>query len=198
MKHTYLLLLLSVCTALSLRAQDYNQPAKSASAGGYYNLTQLTFLMGEVTDGSPVKSELIPSIVNITGCRVNDYFSIGAGVGMTYLPYTLIPVFADFRVTFLKGDLSPVLAFKGGYAFAKNNKDIWGYGNDNTKNTGGAMINPEIGFKVPMTEHADFVLTLGYWYQHLESEFEGYNYYQTHNRKIDLNRLSFTIGFLFK
>ena len=199
MKHLYLIFLLAfcLCAGSSLRAQDYDKPLRPMSEV-YYNLTQFMFLMGEITDGSPVTSEMIPSLVNITGCRINDHFSMGMGVGVLFSPYTLIPLFADFRVTFLKGNLSPVMAFKGGYAIAKNSKDIWNYGSDNTSNHGGAMLNPEIGFKVQMTDRADFMLTFGYWYQHLESEYTGNYYSQIHNRKIDLNRLSFTIGFLFK
>jgi len=196
MKHIYIMLLLSIMTAFSLSAQD--RSSKSTNVRGYYNLTQVKLLLGEITDGSPVNSELIPSIENINGYRFNDYFAMGLGVGMTYQPFTIVPVFADFRVTLLKGDLSPVVAFKGGYAFANNSKNIWNYGSDNTKNTGGAMINPEIGFKVPMTERADFILTFGYWYQHLESEIKGSYLNQVRNRNINLNRLSFTIGFLFK
>jgi hypothetical protein len=117
---------------------------------------------------------------------------------MIPLPYTIFPVFADFRVTLFKSNLSPVLALKGGYAIANNKKDIWNYGYESTKNTGGGMINPELGFRIPMTERADFMLTIGYWYQHIKSELKSGGYYQIHDRELDLNRLSFSIGFLFK
>jgi hypothetical protein len=197
MKPLTVALLLCLCAGSSMRAQDFSQSVKSESKG-YYNLSQFTLLMGEVDENSPVKSELIPSIVNISGYRFNDYFSAGLGVGMTVLPYTIFPVFADFRVTPLKSNLSPVFALKAGYAFAKNDKDIWNWGSDYTKNTGGAMINPEIGFKILMTERADFVFTLGYWYQHIESELKNSYQNQVHNRKLNLNRISFTIGFQFK
>ena len=190
MKKILFLLIFILCVGTSLWAQSNKSVHE-----GYYNLTQMSFIIGEVSYNSAVKSEMIPSVVNINGYRVNEYFSVGVGVGMTPLPYTIFPVFADFRVILLKSNLSPVLAFKGGYAFANSKKDIWGYGSDN-KNTGGAMVNPEVGFKIPMTERADFMLTIGYWYQHIESEFTGYN--SQYNRKSDLNRLSFSIGFLFK
>jgi hypothetical protein len=90
-----------------------------------------------------------------------------------------------------------VLAIKGGYSFARNKKDVWGYNSENTKNIGGGMFNPEIGFKIPMSESADFLFTLGYWYQRLASKADGYAA-QVYNRQVNFNRLSFTIGFLFK
>ena len=117
------------------------------------------------------------------------------------MSYLIFPVFADFRVTFLKSNLSPVMAVKGGYAFANSKKEIFqgNYYNGDYKNTGGGMFNPEIGFKVTMTERADFMLTIGYWYQHVKSDIkEKYGYNQTHTRTSDLNRLSFSVSFLFK
>ena len=192
------LLLLLVClwAGASLQAQGLKNPSE-----GYFNLTCLSFLMGEANDASPtpIKSNLIPSVVTINGYRVNEHFSIGVGVGTTIFSYTIFPVFADFRITLFKDDnLSPILAFKGGYAFAGSNKDIWGYYNTDNKNRGGAMLNPEVGVKVKMTDRADFVLSIGYWYQHLKSEIKGHNYYYDRTHTTDINRLSFGIGFLFK
>jgi hypothetical protein len=111
----------------------------------------------------------------------------------------VFPVFADFRITFLNGNINPVLALQGGYAFASNKKKLFNEYYGDFKNTGGGMFHPEVGVKVTMTEHLDFLLTVGYWYQHVQSEikYDGY-YYGTHDRISDLNRLSFSIGFLLK
>ena len=147
------ILFISLWIGSSLQAQE-----------GYFNLTQLSFLMGEVNDNAPtpVKSNMIPSVVNINGYRANEHFSIGVGVGMIPLSYTIIPVFADFRITLLKDNLSPVLALKAGYSFAASNKNTWWHNTTDNKNRGGAMLNPEIGFKVMVTKRADFLLTIGY------------------------------------
>jgi len=189
------LLLLSLFAGASVWAQ-------SSSSEGYYNLTQLSFLIAEANEYSPIKSNMAPSVVNINGYRVNDYFSMGIGVGMTALSYVIFPVFADFRVNLSTGNMTPVLALKAGHAFANNKKEIFqGQYYGDYRNRGGWMVNPEIGFKVPMTERSDFLLTIGYWYQHVESEIKsntGYYYAQTHNRVSDLNRLSFSVCFLFK
>ena len=191
----YLLLIACLFTAFSVMAQD-----SKTKIDGWYNLTQMSFIIGEDNESSPAKSNMIPSVMNITGCRINEHFSLGLGVGMTSFSYPVFPIFADIRYTFNKGNLSPVLALKGGYSFANNNKEVFPkeyYGD--YKNTGGGMFNPELGFKVMMTERMDFLLTLGYYYQHLKSEIKsGSPYTVTHDRLTDINRLSFTIGFLFK
>ena len=175
--------------------------AGSSIQAQYYNLTQLSFLIAEENESSPIRSNMAPSVVTINGFRYNEHFSLGLGVGMTAMSYVVFPVFADFRFTLLKGDLSPVVALKGGYAFAKSKKEIFSkeYYNVTYKNSGGGVFNPEVGLKMKMSDRADFMLTLGYWYQHVASEMrEEYGYRVKHRRVSDLNRLSFSIGFLFK
>jgi|GEM_PF-1606433 len=194
MKKILLLLSLSLCAVSSLRAQS----GKESTSTGYFNLTQLLLCIGETEVGSIEQANMIPSVVNINGYRFSDHFSMGLGVGMTPSPYTTFPVFADFRYTWLKSNLSPVIALKSGYSFAKNHKDVWGYGSQsNIKNIGGGMFNPEIGFKVAMSEGSDFLFTLGYWYQRIGSKADGYAN-RMYERQLNFNRLSFTIGFLFK
>ena len=193
-----ILLTCSLFMMLSAVAQEYGQ--NEIEVDGWYNLTQMSFIIGEENASSAAKSNMIPSIAIINGCRVNEHFSLGLGVGMTSFSYPVFPVFADLRFTLYKGSLSPVLAFKGGYSIAKNKKEIFPneYSGD-YKNSGGGMFNPEFGFKVVMTERADFLLTIGYYYQHLKTDVSNSGgYSMLHNRITDVNRLSFTIGFLFK
>ena len=198
MKNLSLLLSLYCLSIASLSAQS-ETTSLSAQAKGYFNLSQLSFLIAEDDQYSAVKSTMLPSLVNINGYRMNEHVSLGIGAGVTALSYMIFPVFADLRISFLKGNLNPVLALKGGYAFANNKKKIFNDYYGDFKNTGGGMFHPEVGIKVVMTEQLEFLLTVGYYYQHVQSEIksEGY-YYGTHHRISDLNRLSFSIGFLFK
>ena len=192
----HLLMTLFLLMAISVIAQE-RKPAEE----GWYNLTQMSFIIGEMNEYSPAKSNLIPSVTNINGYRFGEHFSLGVGVGMTSFSYPVFPVFADFRFTFFKGNLSPVLAFKGGYSIAHNKKEIYpGEYSGDYKNKGGGLFCPELGFKLVMNERADFLLTIGYYYQHIESEIKNSpgSYYMRHDRVTDINRLSFTIGFLFK
>ena len=200
MKHIILTCCLFMSFSAVAQIQQLHSEKEKTEVDGWYNLTQMSFIMGEMNESSPAKSNLIPSVTSIYGCRVNEGFSLGLGVGMTSFSYPVFPIFADFRFTLLKGNLSPVLAFKGGYSVANNSKKIFpNEYNGDYKNTGGGMLNPEFGFKVMMTERADFLLTFGYYYQHLKSGVkDSGSYYMSHERVTDINRLSFTIGFLFK
>lgn len=186
------ILIISLWTASPLWAQ-----------GGYFNITQLSFLIGEAEVNNsvptPIKSNLVPSVVNINGYHVNEHFSVGLGVGMIPFSYTIVPFFADFRITLFKDNLSPVLVLKAGYSYTNSKKDIWGYNNNDYRHSGGAMLNPEIGFKVMINERADFILTLGYFYQRLKSETKNkQSYYYQRTITTDVNRLSIGLGFLFK
>ena len=197
MKH----ILLTSCLflAFSVIAQEERITKKTE---GWYNLTQMSFIIGEENASSAAKSNMIPSVVTINGFRMSEHVSMGLGVGLTSYSYIVFPVFADLRFTFLKENLSPVLALKGGYSIAKNSKEIFpGQYSGDYKNSGGGLFNPEFGFKVMMTERVDFLLTLGYYYQHLKTEINnspGSSYGMRHDRITEINRLSFTIGFLFK
>ena len=200
MKHILLTSCLFIVFLVS--AQEEENGTFTKTTEGWYSLTQMSFITGEENTSSPAKSNMIPSVVMIYGSRINKHVSLGLGAGMTSFSYIVFPVFADLRFTLFTGNLSPVIALKGGYSIAKNKKEIFPdqyYGD--YKNTGGGMLNPELGFKVTMTERADFLLTIGYYYQHLKSEINsnpGSSYSMKHERFSDINRLSFTIGFLFK
>ena len=196
MKKMFILSILFMSTGSMLWAQDYPDITKPAS-NGYYNLSQLSFLIGKINYIGRPEHEMHPSVTNINGYRFNEHISMGIGVGMTVLSYAIFPVFADFRATLFKSNLSPVLAFKGGYSFVDKKKEMQGiFQESGANNKGGLMINPEIGFKLPLMERADFMLTFGYWHQHLETEnkYNGNSYIS----KVNFNQLSFTINFLFK
>ncbi|MDR2802159.1 MAG: hypothetical protein LBB31_02955 [Prevotellaceae bacterium] len=189
--------------AVSGMAQGNEEPAKK-SAEGYYNLTQLSFVVGE-TDDLSAAPNLVTSVTTINGYRINEHVSIGVGVGIAAYKYAAFPVFADIRWHIFKGNFTPLFAFKGGYAFADNSKNIFSayyYYEPAYKNTGGWMCHPEIGFKTAINPSFEFVFTLGYYYQGLKSEITESAQYRgyplLHTVTTNLNRVSFTIGFLFK
>jgi hypothetical protein len=200
------LLLLSLFSCAVLLAAA--QPNEEQSPAGYYNLTQLSFIIGETDELSATVSKFVPSVTTINGYRFNEHFAAGVGVGIAVYEYMVFPVFIDLRWSVFKGAFTPVVAFKGGYSFADNDRELFpyssGYYYNNLEyhNTGGWMGNPEVGFKVTANRHFDFMFTLGYYYQGLESEVKEPSYYGigtlTHNISTNVNRLSFTIGFLFK
>ena len=95
-------------------------PSINEKPAGFYNVT--TF--------SPVTfpGQFLSGVQTIFGYRVTDHFSVGGGIGFERFTslltfdnfkanFTLFPVFADIRYTFLKRTFSPVLAMNGGYKF---------------------------------------------------------------------------------
>lgn len=197
--------LLSLCILTAPAVQAQNDEPRTSSSSGYYNLTQLSFITGEPEEISPISTNLVPSVTVVNGYRFNEYFSMGAGVGVTAYAYLVYPLFADIRWNVFKDGFTPVLAFRGGYAFAGNDKPFLGnsayYYEGSYENSGGWMCNPEIGFKTTINPHFDFLLSVGYYYQGLESKITtegGYSRAVVHNINTDVNRLTFTIGFLFK
>jgi len=202
MKHLLLLFILSFAV-VPVAAQSNEQEAKKP-AGSYYNLTQLSFIIGETSDLSATTANFVPSVTTINGYRFNDHFSMGVGVGVAAYDYLVFPVFADFRVSIFKGNFTPIAAFKGGYAFADNDKELFPnrFYEMNYTNTGGWMCNPEIGFKITVNDHCEFLLTVGYYYQGLDSEVKPktptpYNP-DKYNFSTNVNRVSFTVGFVFQ
>lgn len=181
-----------------------NEDAVKKAPAGYYNLTQLSFIIGD-TDDLSAASGLVSSVTTINGYRIDEHFAIGAGVGVAAYKYITFPVFADFRWHIFKGDFTPFIALKAGYAFADNEKEIFPsnyYYEATYKNAGGWLLHPEIGFKTTINPHLDFVLTVGYYQQGLKSDITESAQYRgypvKHTVTTDVHRVAFTIGFLFK
>jgi len=191
---------LCMLVALSVLAQN-DKPATSSSEG-YFNLTQLSFIIGERDEMSPTGTDFVPSVTMVNGYRFNEHWSLGVGIGVTAYSYLVFPIFADIRCNLFKGAFTPVIAFRGGYALANNEKAFLKHGyyyDASYKNSGGWMCNPEIGFKTTINPHFEFMLTVGYHYQTLESKITySHSSGTTHNLRTDVNRLSLTLGFLFK
>jgi len=197
-------LFFSLWTLLAFSAIAQNDKPAASSPEGYFNLTQLSFIIGERDETSATGTDFAPSVTMVNGYRFNEHWSLGVGIGVSVYSYLVFPLFADIRCNLFKDTFTPVIAFRGGYALANSDKAFLKNGyyyEASFKNTGGWMCNPEIGFKTTINPHFDFMLTVGYYYQGLKSEIKGsYLYPQgaVQNLRTDVNRLSLTLGFLFK
>ena len=58
------------------------------------------------------------------------------------------------------------------------------------------MLNPEIGLRIKMP-YFDMTLSGGYRFQRLESRISQEGSPYTYNRRVDYNRVSFTLGIMF-
>jgi len=129
----------------------------------------------------------------INGYQINPYFSIGIGTGMhvfynnyDYNSSVLIPVFADFRVSFTKARISPYLSFDIGYSF--NASDDF--------NGIGYFVSPTIGISFKLSKQLEIYTGTSYELQNgVYHKYNGGNYliYNSGN----MGALSQTIGFAF-
>jgi hypothetical protein len=202
MKHLLSLFLFALLVVSAAAQGGEEQPKKSTA--GYYSLSQCSLIIGE-TEAFSAASNLVSSVTTVSGYRFNEHLAAGAGVGFVAYKYVTFPVFADLRWNLFKGNFTPVVSFKGGYAFADNSKEIFSedyyYDEPVYKNTGGGMCHLEVGFKTTINPSFDFLFTIGYYHQGLKSEVTETNYLNqkvTHTITTNVNRVSFTIGFLFK
>jgi len=98
-------------------------PSFSEKSTGFYNVT--TFI--PVT----LNGQFLSGLQTICGYKVNNYLSIGGGIGYEHFTsisayedfkadLSLLPVFIDIRYTPLTGKFSPVIAVNAGYKVLLN------------------------------------------------------------------------------
>ena len=157
-------------------------PASTEKSTGFYNVT--TFI--------PVtfNGQFFSGLQTICGYKVNNYLSIGGGIGyehFTSIPtyedfkadLSLLPVFIDIRYTPLTGKFSPVIAVNGGYKFLLNKSSTQirydtvysnvlfvdarnAYSDYNIFKRGGPFITAEAGVKVRFFKRVALYLAADY------------------------------------
>lgn len=157
-------------------------PSFSQKSTGFYNVT--TFI--------PVtfSGQFLSGLQTICGYKINNYLSIGGGIGyerffsmLTYEDFkadlSLLPVFADLRYTPLTGKLSPVIAINAGYKILLNKPSTLvrydtvyssiltvsarnDYADYNIYKRGGPFITAEAGVRAMVFRHAGLYLAVDY------------------------------------
>ena len=159
-----------------------------------------------------IKLQVSPSITMTQGYMFNEHWAAGIGVGFEIFNQNIFPLFADIRYTLWDNKISPYFSFKTGYAFNPSKTkhhddgislDFYPYYvyNADVKNSGGLMVHPEIGVKVPLSEKSDLLFTVAYRYQALKSEIS--RDYDSDNFELwkhteKLYKLSFGIAIMFR
>lgn len=149
---------------------------------GFTNITEVNFGFG-VGDFS---NDFSYGIQTVNGYLVNPYFSTGLGIGVDkYKSVTLIPVFADFRANFIKGNVSPFLSTGIGYSFSATRYD-----------NGGFLLNPAVGVKFFVSSLVALNFSLGYRLQ--ENNFSyAYLFYESYSYRQEAEYLNFKLGATF-
>ncbi|MEM7039503.1 MAG: hypothetical protein AAF570_21190, partial [Bacteroidota bacterium] len=119
----------------------------AVKSSGYFNNTSFGLLFG---GNAYYDSPVYPSIRMVNGYKFKDRFWTGLGTGIEFFQgRTWIPLYADLRYDFLKGDVSPYVQAIGGYNFRPDpNAGVyqpWGYNYENDK--GGIMTGVSLGIR---------------------------------------------------
>jgi len=214
------LLIIIVSTfLLSAAFSQSNIRFENRKSTGYFNITQVSFLMGNQSpnERSPISNHsnnrndfhFSPSITMVNGLMLNEHFAMGIGLGIEMFDRNLFPIFLDVRYTLRDNDVSPFFAVRIGYSIGFRthhehlslNEEPWSI-SDAYFNQNGFKFNPEIGVKIPLSENADVLLSVGYRHQQLRSTVTrprprgglDRNYEFTNS----MNRLVFGVAIMFR
>lgn len=123
-----------------------NKPKRHAGYKGFF----------DVGGGIGIRDfgDNIFSISTSHGYQFSPYFFLGAGIGVEYhtkWEATFMPIFADMRGYFLKGNVTPFIGAKAGYSPYKGK---------------GVYFNPTIGVSFFVFKEFAMNVTIGYNLQH--------------------------------
>ncbi len=136
----------------------------------------------------------------VTGYRFPFRLSAGAGMGVEWFTYQVMPVYADFTYCPIKGNFTPLVYARAGYSFPLGKPADDQYSDTDYK--GGAMFGAGIGLRRYFANHNAFIFSIGYRFQQLKT-VTSYSYWygsQDGNwiERIDrFKRIGVSIGFLF-
>lgn len=129
---------------------------------GYKGIVELGYQLDAGNDGV---DGLKLNIIN--GYQINPYFSLGLGTGLRYyykIETALIPVFADFRVSFLNKKVSPYFSFGIGYTY-----DL-----TNNFNKVGWFYDPTVGISFKVSDKLIMNMGLGLEMQNINYSYGAY------------------------
>lgn len=130
----------------------------------------------------------------VNGYQFTPRFSAGIGFGITPYndPLTLVPVFIDLNLRFLKANASPYIFLKTGYNFSVHHDDDVQIDD----HSGGLLLNPGVGLQFNLSGGLGWYINAGYNIDNSYYEFEIWGP-QTVENKHSFRRVNFGMGFAF-
>ncbi|MBS1936761.1 MAG: hypothetical protein JSS84_02985 [Bacteroidetes bacterium] len=131
--------------------------ANAAREGAHYR--GIVDVGGQIGAGTHGMDRLSLNIIN--GVQINPYFSIGLGTGLrlyTGESAAVIPLFADFRTTFIRDKTTPYLAVGIGYSFDASN----------SLRSLGFLLNPSAGIQFGLSDKIAMHVGLSYEMQRMD------------------------------
>lgn len=185
MKKVIVALVLMLGLSLGAFAQDYSvkKGYKGFIEGGYTRFTGISGYSQEVPEYDAGKIDWTTT----HGYQINPYLFVGAGVSLDcYTRYTKfsMPIFADVRVTPLKGNITPYIDVKGGYTGIGWFKGLY--------------FVPTIGCRFGLTNRTGLYVGLGYSLQQTNTKmYEWDPLDKIEDEYINFNAFTFKVGFDF-
>jgi hypothetical protein len=212
-----LFVLLSTAIIIDVFSQSYENRFENRKKEGYFNLTQISLLMGSrklseqnnYYNNNRNSMLVSPSVTMTCGKLFNEHWAAGIGMGFEIFSHHLLPVFLDIRYTLRDNDVSPFFALKTGYAIGNFEKKHYDdlyldyqpfyVNNADFRNHGGFMLYPEMGVKFPLSEKADLLFSVAYRYQKMRTTVsQDFGQHMKWEHKEDINRLSFGLAIMFR
>jgi hypothetical protein len=184
-------LLLSLLVLLCFRTQAQEIPA-AAPAKKYMGMIEIGYLLQQNQNNQPNTSDASPTLVIFNGYRFHRMLSVGPTIGLDFYNAVLIaPVALGLRGSLLATRVSPTYTLDAGYGttFLHDNPD-------QSKASGGWMVNPALGLRVNTGNETAFTFNLGYKLQHASTQTTLWNGSMINN-EYSFKRLSVRMGFLF-
>lgn len=130
----------------------------------------------------------------INGYRFTPRFSAGIGFGITPYndPLTLVPLFIDLNLRFLKANASPYLFVKAGYNFSVHYDDDVQI----DRHSGGLLFNPGVGLQFDLSSNFGWYINAGY---NIDNSYYAFEWWGTQTVENDLSfrRVNFGLGLSF-
>ncbi len=175
---------------------------------GYTNITELDFGLGVSSDTNSYSY----GIQTVNGYLINQYFSMGIGLGIEKYNALFLPIFVDFRGNLLNSLITPFFDVSLGYSFGINNSSglytsftnnaFWMsyYKNTITQvNKGGLLVNLSIGMKFFVSSKYALNFSVGYRYQEnsLAVSYIDRNEQESFTKREKVNVLNLKLGATF-
>lgn len=133
---------------------------------GFINLTEIIDNKGtgkvEFNNKSYDNDSRSLGVRTVNGFQFDEHSSLGLGLGLEgFDDETYLSLFADYRLTFLEGRVSPVFIANVGTSIGANDS----YGQ--------LLIHPQLGMRVYLSKNVAYLLNFGYKWQQEEITIYG-------------------------
>ena len=177
MKYVILVCLISFI-GLNVWGQNSRQNLFETNKG-FYNRLNIGVLAG---------SSVSASFQVVNGYQWNEHWSTGFGIGLEnpdWNPH--VPIFIEGNYHFLKSQTGPWLNAMAGYELPTRNLG---------DRKGGITVGGKIGFDFAINSHFGIMTSVGYRYIHLQNSL--WNPWNSVVQIMDMNRLDFRVGLVFR